>query len=49
MCTGEILFYIGIGLMACTLVGGIIASVVFTVSGRRIKSQLEKEYGKRPR
>lgn len=39
----QLLFYGGIGVMALTVLAG----VVFTLSGRRLRRKLEEEYGER--
>lgn len=42
----EILFWGGIVIMAGSILAAIISMVVFRITGRRLKGQLEKEYGK---
>lgn len=49
MSSGEILLYIGIALIAVAVVGSIIAFGVLTVSGKRLKAQLEVEFGEKRR
>lgn len=44
--TSEWLFWGGIGVMAGTAVMAVICIAVFIVTGRRLKKNLEKEYGK---
>ena len=41
----TLLFSGGLVLMGCAAVGAVIVSVTLTVSGKRLKAQLEKEYG----
>lgn len=41
----TLLFNGGLTLMGCAVVGAVAASVVLTVSGKRLKGHLEKEYG----
>ena len=43
----ERLLYGGIGLMAASVLGGLIAAVVLRISGKRLRARLEKEFGKR--
>lgn len=43
--TGTILFIAGIALMALSLIVLIVLSIVFRLSSKRLKKQLEKEYG----
>lgn len=43
----EILFYGGIAVMALAAVCGIVSLIVFSVSGKRLKEILDREYGKR--
>ncbi len=44
--TNELLFYGGIALMCVSALAAIIAILIFRMSGKRIKSRLETEYGK---
>ena len=44
----NILFLIGVALMAVSAVGAVAALVVFRVSGRRLRETLEEEFGKKP-
>ena len=44
--TSEILFYSGIVIMLLSILIGGIGWIVFKNSGKKIKEQLEKEYGK---
>ena len=37
----------GIGVMALTVLAAVLAGVVFTLSGRRLRRNLEEEYGER--
>jgi heme/copper-type cytochrome/quinol oxidase subunit 2 len=41
----EIIFYIGILIMAFVVVMAIIFTVVFLIKGRKLKNRLEQEYG----
>lgn len=43
----ETLFYLGIGILCAAAVIGIVLLTVHLVSGKHLKQQLEKEYGKR--
>lgn len=45
----ETLYHAGVALMALCAVGGIGAAIGFRASGRRLRRQLEREYGKRKR
>ena len=47
MTGGTLLFYGGIAGMALAALGGVIAAVILRLSGKRLNSQLEKEYGKK--
>lgn len=49
MNTSQILFYIGIALMSCAGIGGIAAFVVLRAAGKRLKAQMEAEYGRKRR
>ena len=42
----EILFYSGIALIAAAAAGAVIAGIVFSLTGRKLKRKLEEEYGK---
>ena len=44
--TSEILFYGGIVVMVLAILTGGISSIVFWRSGKKLKEQLEQEYGK---
>lgn len=46
---GEILLYLGIGLMGASVLGGAAAAVVFLVTGRRLRQKLNMEYGEKRR
>ena len=41
----QLLFYGGIGVMALAVLAAVLAGVVFTLSGRRLRRKLEEEYG----
>lgn len=43
---GEVLFYVGIIVMAAAVLIGIIAIAALHISGKRLKEQLEREFGK---
>ena len=43
----ELLFYGGILLMAASAAAGIAAAVILRLSGKRLKRQLEEEFGKK--
>lgn len=43
---GKLLLYIGIAVMLTAVAGGLICILVFTITGRKLKVKLEKEYGK---
>jgi uncharacterized protein YoxC len=38
--------YLGISLMVVAVAGAIVCIVIFKISGKRIKKELEKDYGK---
>lgn len=42
----ELLLYGGIVCMAAAAVLGVVAAVVITVTGRKLRRKLEQEYGK---
>lgn len=46
---GEGLFYCGIAVMAGAAGAGIIAAVVFSLTGRRLRKRLDAEFGKKHR
>lgn len=43
--SSEILFYGGIGTMILSIFIGILCFVIFYIKGKKIKAELEKEYG----
>lgn len=43
------MFYGGIVLMGAAAAGAVIAAILLRVSGKRLKKQLEDEYGKKRR
>ncbi len=45
----ELLFYGGIAAMTTAVVGSVAALLVLRLSGRRLNSRLEEEYGKKRR
>lgn len=45
----ELLLYGGLAVMALSLVLAVVCIAVFAVTGRKIKRQLEQEYGKEMR
>ena len=44
--SSEVIFFVGIAVMAIVAVTAIICVIVFAVTGRSIKERLEQEYGK---
>ncbi len=44
--TSELLFYCGIGIMILAAIAGAVSVIVFRVTGKRIKKNLEREYGR---
>lgn len=44
--SSEIIFSSGIVVMAAACVLAVVCTVVFTVTGKRLKKRLEQEYGK---
>lgn len=44
--SGECLFECGIAVMGIAVSAGILCLIIFQITGRRLKRQLEKEYGK---
>jgi len=44
----QMLFYAGAALMGGAGIAAVIALVAFTITGKRLKAQLEQEYGPRP-
>ena len=47
MTSGTLLFYGGIIGMALAAVGAVTAAVILRLSGKRLKGQLEEEFGKK--
>ena len=47
--SSELLFYGGVAVMALAALGGVTATIVFTLSGRRLRRKLEQEFGKKRR
>ncbi len=45
--SSELLFYGGIALMAVTIIIGAAVFVILRISGKRLKTRLEAEYGKK--
>ena len=45
--TGTILLYIGIGLILCAGIGGLISMVVFRHYRKHLEETLRREYGER--
>lgn len=43
---GSILFYLGIGGMSAAAAGGVLAVIILRGAGKRLRRQLESEYGK---
>lgn len=46
---GQLLLWIGVGLMAVAAVGALLAAICFRIRSRRLNRQLEREYGPRER
>ena len=44
--SSEWLFYSGIVIMALSVIATVISIAIFKISGKKLKIQLEKEYGK---
>lgn len=44
--SSNVLFFVGIALMAIAVIAAIICVIVFNLMGSRLKEQLEQEYGK---
>jgi hypothetical protein len=42
----QLIFYIGIAIMAACIVAAIILTVIFLIKGKRLKNKLEQEYGR---
>lgn len=47
MATSDLLFYGGIALMGIAVAAAVAACIIFSISGKRLKAQLEKEFGNR--
>lgn len=45
MSSGEMLIYVGIAIMVVVIVLTIICISIFRITGRKLKRQLEEEYG----
>lgn len=43
----ELLLYGGISLMVAAVLSGIVAAVIFSIAGKRLKTRLEREFGKK--
>ncbi|MBQ7774505.1 MAG: hypothetical protein IJ379_01160 [Lachnospiraceae bacterium] len=46
MSGSELLFYGGIGIMIAAVLLAVICIVIFSLTGRKLKKKLEKEFGK---
>ncbi len=46
MSTGAILLYCGIGLFGAALIGMIIANIVISSKGKKLKKLMDEDYGK---
>ncbi len=44
--SSQIVFLIGVIIMAISVISIVIAAILFTISGKRIKTELEEAYGK---
>lgn len=44
-----VLFYGGIGIMVASLVAGAVTGLVLHTSGKRLRKQLDEEFGKKGR
>ncbi len=47
MATSDLLFYGGIALMGAAVLAAVVACVVLSISGKRLKARLEAEFGKK--
>lgn len=47
MTQDTLLFYVGIILIGIAVAGAVLGTVILSVSGRRLKAQLEKEFGEK--
>jgi len=43
----QALFYLGIVLMGTAAAGAVTGALILSASGKRLKAQLEKEFGKK--
>lgn len=43
---GQMLMYGGIGLLAASVITAVICTVIFSITGKKIKKELEDDYGK---
>lgn len=44
--TSQIILIAGVIIMLLSVIGMVIATISFSITGKKIKKQLEKEYGK---
>lgn len=44
--TSQIILIAGVIIMLLSVIGIVIAAISFSITGKKIKKQLEKEYGK---
>lgn len=49
LAAGQVLVYIGIAAMSMSILGAVIAIPLFLISGKRLRKQLEQEFGKERR
>lgn len=47
MIYGDTLFHVGVAVLCASGAVGVLSVVIFSVTGRRLKKQLEAEYGKK--
>jgi len=43
---GQLIYYVGLGLLAMGLLGGVLTALFSGLAGKRLQKQLESEYGK---
>ncbi len=49
LAAGQILVHVGIAAMSVSAIGAVIAIPLFGISGKRLRKQLEQEFGKERR
>lgn len=47
--SGEVLFYGGLVIMGGAVLGGIIAAILITLTGKKLKGELDAEFGENRR